>query len=114
MNKDFRQAGDDRQGHPVDVRHRADRRSGRCRSVGQALIVNGEKVVLTSGGYSVAFGKQIGMGYVRPDLATPGTKLQVRMLRQLWDAVVTKTAPSIPERAYPRRRLTGRRSPHRR
>jgi hypothetical protein len=27
---------------------------------------------LTSGGYSVAFGKQIGMGYVRPDLAAAG------------------------------------------
>jgi dimethylglycine dehydrogenase len=27
---------------------------------------------LTSGGYSVAFGKQIGMGYVRPELAKPG------------------------------------------
>jgi dimethylglycine dehydrogenase len=50
----------------------------------EALIVNGEKVGADVGGYSVAFGKQIGMGYVRPDLATPGTKLQVRMLRQLW------------------------------
>ncbi len=27
---------------------------------------------LTSGGWSVAFGKSIGMGYVRPDLAAPG------------------------------------------
>ena len=64
----------------------------------EALIVNGEKVGrLTSGGYSVAFGKQIGMGYVRPDLATPGTKLQVRMLRQLWDAVVTEDSPFDPK-----------------
>ena len=29
---------------------------------------------LTSGGYSVAFGKSIGMGYVSPDQAAPGTK----------------------------------------
>jgi dimethylglycine dehydrogenase len=31
---------------------------------------------LTSGGYSVAFGKQIGMGYVRPELATPRHEAQ--------------------------------------
>ena len=35
--------------------------------------MNGEKIGrLTSGGYSVAFGKQIGMGYVRSDLAEVG------------------------------------------
>jgi len=63
----------------------------------EAIVVNGEKVGrLTSGGWSVAFGKQIGMGYVRPDLAVPGTKLQVRMLRQLWDAVVTEDSPFDP------------------
>ena len=39
----------------------------------EALVLDGEKVGrLTSGGYSVAFGKQIGMGYVRPDLAEVG------------------------------------------
>ncbi|WJS86123.1 FAD-dependent oxidoreductase [Paracoccus sp. TOH] len=52
---------------------------------------------LTSGGWSVAFGKSIGMGYVRPDLAEPGTKLKVRMQRQLWDAVVTEDSPYDPE-----------------
>ncbi|MDE3239483.1 MAG: FAD-dependent oxidoreductase [Paracoccaceae bacterium] len=66
----------------------------------EALIANGEKVGrLTSGGYSVAFGKQIGMGYVRPDLAEPGTKLQVRMFRQLFDAVVTEDSPYDPTNA---------------
>ena len=66
----------------------------------EALVLNGEKVGrLTSGGYSVAFGKQIGMGYVRPDLAVPGTKLQVRILRQLWDAVVTEDSPYDPQNA---------------
>ncbi len=66
----------------------------------EALVVNGEKVGrLTSGGYSVAFGKQIGMGYVRPDLAAVGTKLQVRMNRQLWDAVVTEDSPFDPANA---------------
>ena len=39
----------------------------------EALLLDGEKIGrLTSGGYSVAFGKQIGMGYVRPDLAEVG------------------------------------------
>jgi dimethylglycine dehydrogenase len=54
---------------------------------------------LTSGGYSVAFGKQIGMGYIRPDLAQPGTRLKVRMLRDLWDAVVTEDSPYDPSNA---------------
>lgn len=54
---------------------------------------------LTSGGYSVVFGKQIGMAYVRPDLAVPGTKLKVRMLRQLWDAEVTVDSPHDPQNA---------------
>jgi len=66
----------------------------------EAILHEGEKVGrLTSGGWSVAFGKQIGMGYVRPDLAVPGTKLQVRMLRQLFDAVVTEDSPYDPANA---------------
>jgi dimethylglycine dehydrogenase len=66
----------------------------------EALVADGEKVGrLTSGGWSVAFGKQIGMGYVRPDLAAPGTRLQVRMLRQLWDAVVVEDSPYDPANA---------------
>jgi dimethylglycine dehydrogenase len=63
----------------------------------EALLLNGEKVGrLTSGGYSVAFGKQIGMGYVRPDLASPGARLKVKMLRQEWDAVVAEDSPHDP------------------
>jgi dimethylglycine dehydrogenase len=66
----------------------------------EALLVDGVKVGrLTSGGYSVAFGKQIGMGYVRPDLAAVGTRLKVRMLRQEWDAVVTEDSPFDPKNA---------------
>ncbi|MGL6211990.1 MAG: glycine cleavage T C-terminal barrel domain-containing protein, partial [Paracoccaceae bacterium] len=53
----------------------------------------------TSGGYSVAFGKQIGMGYVRPDLAAVGTRLQVRMNRELWEAVVVEDSPYDPTNA---------------
>jgi dimethylglycine dehydrogenase len=63
----------------------------------EALFADGEKVGrLTSGGYSVAFGKSIGMGYVRPDLAAPGTSLKVRMLNELWDAQVTEDSPYDP------------------
>ncbi|WP_372602775.1 FAD-dependent oxidoreductase [Actibacterium sp.] len=54
---------------------------------------------LTSGGYSVAFGKSIGMGYVRPDLAVPGTELRVKMFDQLWPAVVTEDCPYDPTNA---------------
>ena len=54
---------------------------------------------LTSGGYSVAFGKSIGMGYIRPDLAVPGTKLKVRMFRELWDAEVVEDSPYDPANA---------------
>jgi dimethylglycine dehydrogenase len=51
---------------------------------------------LTSGGYSVAFGKSIGMGYVKPELAVEGTKLKVKMLDRLWDATVTCDSPYDP------------------
>jgi dimethylglycine dehydrogenase len=58
----------------------------------------GERVGrLTSGGYSVAFGKSIGMGYVKPEQAVEGTKLKVKMLDQLWDAVVTCDSPYDPK-----------------
>ncbi|MCY1128004.1 FAD-dependent oxidoreductase [Frigidibacter sp. RF13] len=64
----------------------------------EALIHDGKKVGrLTSGGYSVAFGKQIGMGYVPVHLSEPGTKLKVRMLRELWDAEVTVDSPFDPK-----------------
>ncbi|MDH3668946.1 MAG: FAD-dependent oxidoreductase, partial [Paracoccaceae bacterium] len=60
----------------------------------EALLVDGRKVGrLTSGGYSVAFGRQIGIGYVEPSLANPGQKLQVRINRELWDAEITEESP---------------------
>ena len=66
----------------------------------EVLLVDGQKVGrLTSGGYSVAFGKQIGMGYVTPGLAVVGTKLKVRMMRQEWDAVVVEDSPYDPTNA---------------
>ena len=59
---------------------------------------SGERVGrLTSGGYSVAFGKSIGMGYVRPDLAVEGTRLRVKMFDRLRDATVTCDSPYDPK-----------------
>jgi dimethylglycine dehydrogenase len=70
----------------------------------EALLLNGEKIGrLTSGGYSVVFGKQIGMGYVRPDLAVAGTKLKVKILREEWDALVVSDSPHDPENLRIRR-----------
>ncbi len=66
----------------------------------EALLSDGVKVGrLTSGGYSVAFGKQIGMGYVPDALSAVGTRLQVRMNRELWDAVVVEDSPFDPTNA---------------
>ncbi len=68
---------------------------------GREVLFQGDTRVgrLTSGGYSVAFGKSIGMGYVRPDLAVPGTRLKVRMFRELWDAEVVCDSPYDPKNA---------------
>ena len=54
---------------------------------------------LTSGGWSVHFGCQIAMGYVKPEHAEPGTKLQVKMLNRLWDAEVAEDSPYDPANA---------------
>jgi dimethylglycine dehydrogenase len=66
----------------------------------EALYSGADRVGrLTSGGYSVAFGKQIGMGYVRPDLAEVGTKLTVRMFTELFEAEVVEDSPYDPTNA---------------
>ncbi len=66
----------------------------------EALYHEGERVGrLTSGGYSVHFGKSVGMGYVRPDLAEPGQKLKVRMFDRLWQAEVCEDSPYDPKNA---------------
>jgi len=65
---------------------------------GREALYDGDTRVgrLTSGGYSVAFGRSIAMGYVAPDRAAPGTRLKVRMLDALWDATVTEDSPYDP------------------
>jgi len=66
----------------------------------EALYAGDTKVGrLTSGGYSVHFGKQIGMGYVTPEHAGVGTKLKVRMFRELHDVEVVEDSPYDPQNA---------------
>ena len=68
---------------------------------GREALYDGDTKVgrLTSGGYSVHFGKSIGMGYVTPDHAVPGTKLKLRMQGQLWDAEIVQDSPYDPKNA---------------
>ncbi|MGJ8596107.1 GcvT family protein [Sulfitobacter sp.] len=68
---------------------------------GREVLYHGDTRVgrLTSGGYSVAFGKSIGMGYVKPETAVVGTKLKVKMFDQLWDAEIVEDSPYDPKNA---------------
>jgi dimethylglycine dehydrogenase len=54
---------------------------------------------LTSGGWSVTQGRRIGLGYVPDALATPGTRLEVRIMGALWPAEVVADSPHDPENA---------------
>lgn len=66
----------------------------------EGLFANGTKIGrLTSGGYSVGFGKQIGMGYVAPEHAAVGNKLKLRMLGEFYDAEVVEDSPYDPTNA---------------
>ena len=47
----------------------------------------------------MAFGKSIGMGYVKPEHAAPGIRLKVRMQARLWDAEVVEDSPYDPKNA---------------
>src|SRR5262249_53885280 len=57
-----------------------------------------EKVVgrATGGGFSVHFGKQIALAYVRPDWAEIGQKLTIKMLNEHYPAVVVRDCPYDP------------------
>ncbi|MYK32724.1 MAG: FAD-dependent oxidoreductase [Boseongicola sp. SB0670_bin_30] len=68
---------------------------------GREALYSGDRRVgrLTSGGYSVHFGKSIAMGYVAPEQARPGSRLRVRMQDRLWDAEVTEDSPYDPGNA---------------
>ncbi|MGB3627376.1 MAG: aminomethyltransferase family protein, partial [Henriciella sp.] len=66
---------------------------------GREALYDGDTRVgrLTSGGYSVAFGKSIGMGYVKPEVSAVGTRLKVKMLDGLWDAEIVEDSPYDPK-----------------
>ncbi|MGR3362615.1 MAG: GcvT family protein [Maritimibacter harenae] len=68
---------------------------------GREALYDGDTRVgrLTSGGYAVAFGKSIGMGYVQPDKAEVGTRLKVKMQNRLWDAEIVEDSPHDPTNA---------------
>ena len=62
---------------------------------GVESVWSGGKAIgrLTGGGYSVVFGKQIAMGFVRPEFAEVGSKVQVKMLDTLYPADVVVDSP---------------------
>ncbi len=66
---------------------------------GVESIWHGERVVgrATGGGYSVHFGRQIAMGFVRPEHAAAGSRLSVKMLDRLYPAEVVADSPYDPE-----------------
>ena len=68
---------------------------------GREALYSGDTRVgrLTSGGYSVHFGQSIGMGYVSPEFAEPGTDLKVKMFDRLWQAKVVEDSPYDPQNA---------------
>jgi dimethylglycine dehydrogenase len=97
-----RQGGDAGARHPRAMRHAADRRAADADPWGREALYTPDGTRtgrLTSGGWSVVFGKSIGMGYVKPGHAAPGTKLKVRMQGELWDAEITVDSPHDPENA---------------
>jgi dimethylglycine dehydrogenase len=56
----------------------------------------------TGGGYSVVFGKQIALAFVRPSCATEGTVLAIKMLDALYPATVVRDSPYDPTNARAR------------
>ena len=72
---------------------------------GREALYDGDTKVgrLTSGGYSVAFNKQIGMGYVSPEIAEVGKKLTVRMFNELYDCEIVEDSPYDPKNETIRR-----------
>ncbi len=80
----------------------------------EALFHGGEKVGrLTSGGYSVHFEKSIGMGYLPPELAVAGQKVQVKMHGHFWQAEGVGNIPYDPKNVNVRGDGGGGVLPHR-
>jgi len=53
----------------------------------------------TSGGYGFRLGKSLALAMVRPDLATPGTKLMIDILDQRLPVTVLEDSPFDPDNA---------------
>ena len=71
---------------------------------GVESLWSGDRVVgrATGGGFSVVFGKQIAMGFVRPEFAGEGTELLIRMLGEKYPARVVADSPYDAENARAR------------
>jgi dimethylglycine dehydrogenase len=69
----------------------------------EAILADGKVVGrATGGGWSVAFGKQIAMAFVRPEVSAVGTGLSLRMLGALYPATVVQDSPYDPDNARAR------------
>ena len=68
---------------------------------GREALYDGETKVgrLTSGGYSVAFEKSIGLGYVDPALANVGQKLMINILGNRYPCEIVEDSPYDPKNA---------------
>jgi dimethylglycine dehydrogenase len=68
---------------------------------GNEPIYVGDKMVgrATSGAYGYTLGKSLAVGYVRPDYAAPGTKLEMILLGERYPAEVVPESPWDPENA---------------
>ena len=66
---------------------------------GSEPVYQGEKLVgrVTSGGYGWRVGKSLALVMVRPDLAVPGTALEIAILGVRYKAVVIPDSPYDPE-----------------
>ncbi|MDH3439347.1 MAG: aminomethyltransferase family protein, partial [Gammaproteobacteria bacterium] len=63
-----------------------------------ALTIDGELVGrATGGGYGFRLGKSLALGMVRPDLAEPGTMLEIEILGKTYPASVTIESPFDPK-----------------
>lgn len=65
------------------MRHRSDRRPADADPWGKEALLHDGKIAASTSVAGQSLLKQIGMGYVRTDLAEVGTKLKVRMFREL-------------------------------
>ncbi len=64
----------------------------------EAIYAEGERIGrLTSGGWSITRNTSIGMGYVHPDHAKPGTDVSVRIMNTLCPARLVEDSPYDPE-----------------